>query len=129
MHVPTRYWRLRASLWSSRSVLVHGWCAGSWLMAIAFPGAVPLRRANLEKLPNWVSTPRYDAAQLSPAIVHLGVGAFHRAHQAVYLDRLAEAGERGWGIVGAGLRSGRLASSLVPQEGLYTVVERGPGAQ
>jgi hypothetical protein len=42
-----------------------------------------LRRANLETLPTSVSKPRYDATQLTPAVVHLGVGAFHRAHQAV----------------------------------------------
>jgi mannitol 2-dehydrogenase len=102
---------------------------GGQVMTTAFPHAVPLRRANLETLPTSVSKPRYDATQLTPAVVHLGVGAFHRAHQAVYLDRLAEAGERGWGLVGSGVRSGRLASSLIPQDGLYTVIERGAGAQ
>ena len=72
--------------------------------------------------------PTYDARTLTPAVVHLGVGDFHRAHQAVYLDRLAEQGERGWGLVGAGLRSRRMAGALAAQEGLYTVVERGAKA-
>src|SRR4051812_42214997 len=98
-------------------------------MTIAFPDAVPLRRANLGRIPDSVSKPGYDAAQLTPAVVHLGVGAFHRAHQAVYLDRLAEAGETSWGLIGSGVHTGRLASSLIPQDGLYTVVEQGPGAQ
>lgn len=85
----------------------------------------PLRRASLSQLPGSVTVPSYDVHELTPAVVHLGVGAFHRAHQAVYLDRLAEAGERGWGLVGGGLRSSRMTESLTPQEGLYTVIERG----
>ena len=51
------------------------------------------------------ATPSYDRAAVTPGIVHLGVGAFHRAHQAVYVDDCLGAGETGWGIVGASLRS------------------------
>jgi mannitol 2-dehydrogenase len=93
------------------------------------PDSLTLRRSHLRQLPPSVSVPSYHASDLVPSVVHLGVGAFHRAHQAVYLDRLAESGERGWGLVGSGLRSGRIGASLLPQDGLYTVVEQGPGAR
>jgi fructuronate reductase len=56
-------------------------------------------------------------------IVHLGIGAFHRAHQAVYTE---EAGD-GWGICGITQRSTTVVDQLVPQDGLYSVLERGPG--
>jgi fructuronate reductase/mannitol 2-dehydrogenase len=82
----------------------------------------------LRSLAGSVSVPTYDVRALTPSVVHLGVGDFHRAHQAVYLDRLAERGERGWGLVGAGLRSRRMTGALTAQEGLYTVVERGAKA-
>jgi fructuronate reductase/mannitol 2-dehydrogenase len=72
-----------------------------------------------------VRLPAYDRAALTPAIVHLGVGRFHRAHQAVYLDDLAHTGETGWGEIGVGLRSPATRDALVPQDCRYTVVERG----
>jgi fructuronate reductase len=59
----------------------------------------------------------------SVGIVHLGIGAFHRAHQAVYTE---DAGD-GWGICGITQRSAAVASRLAPQDGLYSVLERGPG--
>jgi fructuronate reductase len=65
--------------------------------------------------------PRYDRAQVTPGIVHLGVGAFHRAHQAVYVDDCLAAGETDWGIVGASLRSADTRDALSPQDGLYTL--------
>ena len=74
-----------------------------------------------------VAVPTYDRAHLSPGVVHIGVGGFHRAHQAVYLDDLAAGGvSMDWGIVGVGLRSTRARDALVPQDCLYTVVQ--PGA-
>jgi len=57
-------------------------------------------------------------------ILHLGLGAFHRAHQAVYLDELARRGETGWGVVGVGLHSRAIGEVLDAQDRLYTVVER-----
>ena len=60
---------------------------------------------NLAGLPASVAVPGYDRAAVSPGIVHLGVGAFHRAHQAAYVDDCLAAGEMDWGIVGASLRS------------------------
>jgi fructuronate reductase len=59
----------------------------------------------------------------SVGIVHLGIGAFHRAHQAVYTE---DAGD-GWGICGITQRSATVARQLGPQDGLYSVLERGPG--
>lgn len=72
-----------------------------------------------------VRVPEYDRESLTPAVVHIGVGGFHRAHQAVYLDDLAASGETGWGEIGVGLRSPTVRDALVPQDGLFTVVERG----
>jgi fructuronate reductase len=65
----------------------------------------------------------YDRAGAA-GIVHLGVGAFHRAHQAVYLDRYLGRGHKGWCITGASMRSRTVGDQLDPQDGLYTVVER-----
>ncbi|MCW2922817.1 MAG: Mannitol dehydrogenase domain [Thermoleophilia bacterium] len=70
--------------------------------------------------------PRYDRSALVPSIVHIGVGGFHRAHQAVYLDDLAATGATGWGTVGVCLRSPETARALEPNDYLYTVVECGP---
>jgi len=64
--------------------------------------------------------PKYDRKKVTPGIVHLGVGAFHRAHQAVYLDDILEA-DPDWGIVGASLRNATTADALNPQDGLYTI--------
>lgn len=62
-------------------------------------------------------------------IVHIGLGAFHRAHQAVYTeDAMRASGDRSWGIAGATQRSDRVREQLEPQDNLYTVVERGDGA-
>lgn len=69
-------------------------------------------------------TPTYDRSALTPAVAHISVGGFHRAHQAVYFDELAEQGETGWGVVGIGLHSPGMKEALEPQDGLYTVVER-----
>ncbi len=68
-----------------------------------------------------VERPAYDVAGLRPGIVHLGLGAFHRAHQAVFTE-LAIAAEGGdWGIIGVSMRKPDVAESLAPQDGLYTV--------
>ncbi|MCW2835587.1 MAG: Mannitol dehydrogenase domain protein [Nocardioides sp.] len=71
-----------------------------------------------------MDVPLYDRSLLSRSIVHLGVGGFHRAHQAVYLDDLARAGMTDWGVVGVGLRSPALRDALVGQDNLFTVLER-----
>jgi fructuronate reductase/mannitol 2-dehydrogenase len=72
----------------------------------------------MSDLPPEVSTPTYDRAALRPGIVHIGVGGFHRAHQAVYLDELARRGSTDWGVVGVGLHSRGIGEVLAAQDGL-----------
>ena len=69
-------------------------------------------------LPASVQAPGYDRAVQAAGIVHIGIGAFHRAHQAVYTDDAMNAGDRDWGIIGVSLRSGGVAAQLNPQGGL-----------
>jgi mannitol 2-dehydrogenase len=92
---------------------------------------VKLDNTSLESLPSNVRGPAYDRRNIGDGIVHIGVGGFHRAHQAVYVDDvIAETGANQWGICGVGLlqHDSRMRDALVPQDCLYTVVERGPGA-
>ena len=60
-----------------------------------------LANASLRGLPGTVARPLYDRDAVTAGIVHLGVGAFHRAHQAVFVDDCLNGGDTGWGIVGA----------------------------
>ncbi|RIK11332.1 MAG: mannitol dehydrogenase [Acidobacteria bacterium] len=71
-----------------------------------------------------VPTPAYDRRAVVPSVVHLGVGNFHRSHQAVVLDRVLAAGDLGWGVCGVGLLPGDAGTiaSLQAQDGLYTLV-------
>lgn len=71
-----------------------------------------------------VRRPSYDRGALERGVVHLGLGAFHRAHQAVAYDRLCEAGDLRWGVTGVSLRSPEAAEKLNPQDGLYGVAVR-----
>lgn len=80
-----------------------------------------LSNATLAALPETVARPGYDRSAVTAGIVHLGVGAFHRAHQAVFVDDCLAAGETGWGIVGASLRSADTRDALAPQDGLFTL--------
>jgi len=66
----------------------------------------------------------YDRDSQRARIVHFGIGAFHRAHQAWYADRLMARGHEHWKIIGVSLRSPEVARQLNPQNGLYTVTER-----
>ena len=66
----------------------------------------------------------YDRATQASGVVHLGIGAFHRAHQAWYTDLAMAAGDRDWAITGVSLRSPGVAEQMNPQDGLYTVTER-----
>jgi fructuronate reductase len=71
-----------------------------------------------------------DPRALSTGIVHFGVGAFHRAHQAVYTeDAAAAAGDPRWGILGVTGRSARVAEQLGPQDGLYSVLTKARDAE
>ena len=89
--------------------------------------ARPLSQATLASHAGRVDVPAYDRQALVPSVVHISVGSFHRAHQAVYLDELARQGHTGWGLVGVGLHRPQLRAALEPQDGLYTVVARGGG--
>jgi len=82
-----------------------------------------LNTANLHALTPEVGQPVYNRAGITPGIVHLGIGAFHRAHMAVYVERLLAAAP-GWAIVGASLRRPDTKDALTPQDGLYTVAVR-----
>jgi fructuronate reductase len=83
-----------------------------------------LTEALLQQLPAAVEIPRYDRAATGVGIVHLGVGAFHRAHQAWYTERALNLHGGDWAIIGASLRSAGVREQLNPQDGLYTLVER-----
>ncbi|WP_407061726.1 mannitol dehydrogenase family protein [Aureimonas sp. SK2] len=83
-----------------------------------------LRSAALATLPHGIPGPRFDRARARVGIVHLGLGAFHRAHQAVATEAVLEAGDLAWGIAGVSLRSPDTRDALAPQDGLYTVAVR-----
>jgi len=89
-----------------------------------------LNEQTLPALAPKVAVPRYDRRAVTPGIVHIGVGGFHRAHEAVYLDDLMALGAGlKWGICGVGLRPADKAmqETLAPQDCLYTVVARSAG--
>jgi mannitol 2-dehydrogenase len=89
--------------------------------------SVKLSAASLAHMPSDVAVPTYRRSDLSPGIVHFGVGNFHRAHQAVYLDDLFNSGrDHEWGIVGAGVRDPDVTAreQLGQQDWLTTVVEQ-----
>jgi mannitol 2-dehydrogenase len=91
--------------------------------------AVELRTGTIGEIAaRGVSVPRYDRSRLRPRILHLGVGGFHRAHLALYVDELAARGSD-WGIRGLGLLDAdrRMEAALRSQDYLYTLVERGNG--
>jgi len=85
---------------------------------------VRLSLETLDSLSPAVARPGYDFARQRAGIVHFGIGAFHRAHQAVYTDDAMAAGDRDWRIIGVSLRSADVAEQLNPQDGLFTLTER-----
>ncbi|MCL1046748.1 mannitol dehydrogenase family protein [Shewanella electrodiphila] len=91
--------------------------------------AILLNQKNLCSLPHNVKIPSYDRSKLSAGIVHIGVGGFHRAHQAMYIDTLLQQpGSEQWGICGIGLLEGNrsLAEILKKQDYLYSLIVRHP---
>lgn len=85
----------------------------------------PLSARGLDALSAEVERPTYDRTRLTAGIAHIGVGGFHRSHQAMYLDRLLQAGHAtDWAIVGIGLRpeDARMRDVLAAQDHLYTLV-------
>jgi fructuronate reductase len=87
-----------------------------------------LAAARLGELRSGVTWPAYDRARHRAGIVHLGIGAFHRAHQAVYTAEVLALIGGDWRIIGVSLRSASVRDQLAPQDALYSVLELGPGA-
>lgn len=94
------------------------------------PGpALALCDQSLTEIANLVDIPHYDRAQLTPGVLHIGVGNFHRAHQATYFHKLFEMGlDHDWAIIGAGIMSfdQAMRQKLSAQDWLTTVVELDP---
>ncbi|URW75785.1 mannitol dehydrogenase family protein [Sphingomonas donggukensis] len=86
-----------------------------------------LSTAILPALPADVARPAYDRAKVTSGIVHLGIGAFHRAHQAWYAEQALAAGDLRWGITAVSLRSSGVRDQMAPQNGLYTLATRDGG--
>ncbi|MCC6196376.1 MAG: mannitol dehydrogenase family protein [Burkholderiales bacterium] len=87
------------------------------------PDIPQLCLATLPAVPAAVARPAYDPRAIGVGIFHLGVGAFHRAHQAVYTDDVLARDPR-WGICGISLKSARTIEPLAAQDGLYTLLTR-----
>ena len=83
-----------------------------------------LSTSTLASLPHDIQRPGYDRDATRVGIVHLGVGAFHRAHQAVYVDDLL-ALDPDWAISGVSLNGRDVRDALAPQDGLYTLAMLG----
>src|SRR5450830_1639088 len=88
-----------------------------------------LNKQTLAQASKQATLPTYDRTALLPGIVHLGLGAFHRAHQAVYTDTVLAAGDLRWGTVGVSLRQPDTRDALAPQDNLYTLAIRGAGSE
>lgn len=87
-----------------------------------------LGASTLGTLPSAVAIPGYDPAAISTGIVHFGVGGFHRAHQAMYVDALLAKGVDDWGICGVGVLEfdRTMRDALRAQDNLYTLVTSAP---
>jgi fructuronate reductase len=82
--------------------------------------------STVDHLPPGIGRPRYAIRDVGIGIVHLGIGAFHRAHQAMYTDDALAAAGGAWGICGVSLRSPDVRDRMAPQDGLYTSIEKSP---
>lgn len=90
---------------------------------------IRLKQGSLDQLPDSVIWPAYDRGQLTAGIVHIGVGGFHRSHEAYYTDELlGSTGATEWGICGVGLREAdrKIADILKQQDYLYTLIVKHP---
>ena len=99
------------------------------LMSDTVPSPVRLSRETLAEVPREIETPRYRRQDLSPGIIHIGLGNFHRAHQAWYLHRLMQQGKAlDWAIIGAGVRpyDADMRERLQKQDYLTTLIELDP---
>jgi mannitol 2-dehydrogenase len=89
----------------------------------------PLNTETMPSLRGHLPTPTYDRGNVRVGIVHFGVGGFHRAHQAMYVDRLMNEGRAlDWGICGVGVMTADrgMQEALDAQDGLYTLVVKSP---
>ncbi|MFC7338029.1 mannitol dehydrogenase family protein [Haloferula chungangensis] len=90
---------------------------------------IRLNQTNLAHLPSSIARPGYDRSKLEAGIIHIGVGGFHRSHEAYYTDELLEkTGITDWGICGVGLRPAdrKIAEVLKRQDYLYTLIVKHP---
>ena len=93
---------------------------------------VRLSNATLGDLPQTIVKPTYDRSALTPGIVHIGLGNFHRAHQSWYLNRLFEQGlDQNWAIIGAGVRpyDAQMRAKMKAQDCLTTLIELDPAGK
>jgi mannitol 2-dehydrogenase len=93
------------------------------------PDTRALTNQNLQSIGEQVPVPTYDRSRVTTGVVHFGVGGFHRAHQAMYHDRLLNDGKAlDWGICGVGVMppDRRMKEALDAQDGLYTLVLKHP---
>ncbi len=72
-----------------------------------------------------MSIGRATTARVRGGVVHLGLGGFHRSHEAFVFHQLLQAGHLGWGVTGVCMRSPEVRDQMAPQDGLYTVLVRG----
>ena len=93
---------------------------------------IKLSQATMDQLPVAILRPNYDRTRLSPGILHIGLGNFHRAHQSWYLHRLMQQGlAHDWAIIGAGVRAfdATQRDRLAAQDYLTTLIELDPSGQ
>lgn len=94
--------------------------------------AIKLSNATIDQLQEAVARPTYDRTKLTPGIIHIGVGNFHRAHQSWYLHRLMQQGlAHDWAIIGAGVRpyDAQMRQKMVAQDYLTTLIELDPSGK
>ncbi|MCU0472120.1 MAG: mannitol dehydrogenase family protein [Bacteroidales bacterium] len=90
---------------------------------------IKLNAKNLSLLPKEVAIPAYDRSKIKTGIVHIGIGGFHRAHQAFYTDQVLHRNSvKDWGICGIALLAGdrKIFDTLSDQDGLYTLMTTEP---
>ena len=90
---------------------------------------IQLNHQNINSIASRIECPNYDRNTIKAGIVHIGVGGFHRSHQAYYIHQLlGNTQNSDWGICGIGLREGdkNIANVLKEQDGLYTLITQHP---
>ncbi|MDQ2847748.1 MAG: mannitol dehydrogenase family protein [Actinomycetota bacterium] len=90
--------------------------------------AIALNQTNLADIGATVKVPGYDRSAVTVGMMHVGVGGFHRAHQAMYTDAVLAQGATDWGICGVGVLPGdqKMRDALQSQDYLYTLVTKAP---